>query len=139
MPLLLEVNVSGEEAKHGLEPEAVGPLLEALPEHPNVEVRGLMCMASFTGGLEAARRDFAALRRLRDARDRADGTGDAAEIAAAADLLTAYGVSQAPWVMHPGAGKQENHWPAEGFADLALRAAAAGVRRPYCFRRAGKV
>jgi len=66
MPVLLEVNVSSEEAKHGFEPEAVEPFLEELPRYGHVQVRGLMCMASFSGGLEAARRDFAALRELRD-------------------------------------------------------------------------
>lgn len=66
MPILLEVNVSGEAAKHGLELDGVGPFLEELSRYRHVEVRGLMCMASFTGGLEAARREFAALRQLRD-------------------------------------------------------------------------
>jgi hypothetical protein len=66
VPVLLEVNTSGDETKSGLEPEEVEPLLGELPGKPHLEVRGLMCMASFTGGLEAARRDFAALRELRD-------------------------------------------------------------------------
>jgi len=64
--VLLEVNVSGEAAKHGLAPEAVAPLLDALPRLRNVEVRGLMCMAALEGGPEVARRNFAALRQLRD-------------------------------------------------------------------------
>ncbi|MBN2473301.1 MAG: YggS family pyridoxal phosphate-dependent enzyme [Pirellulales bacterium] len=66
VPMLLEVNISGETAKHGFDPTAVEPFLEQLAGYRHVEVRGLMCMASFTGGLEAARRDFAALRGLRD-------------------------------------------------------------------------
>jgi len=65
-PILLEVNVSGETAKHGFEPDAVEPFLETLSRYRHVEVRGLMCMASFSGGLEAAGREFAALRGLRD-------------------------------------------------------------------------
>ena len=64
--VLLEVNTSGETAKHGLQPEEVEPLLAELPQYPNLVVRGLMCMASLEGGLDAARRDFAALRQLRD-------------------------------------------------------------------------
>lgn len=71
VPVLLEVNVSGEEAKHGFEPDAVRPLLDELPGYRNVEVRGLMCMARWGGGDDAARRDFAALRELRE-RLRAD-------------------------------------------------------------------
>jgi hypothetical protein len=66
LPLLLEINVSGEAAKHGFPPDAVEPLLEMLPAYRNIEVRGLMCMAALEGGLCAARRDFAALRVLRD-------------------------------------------------------------------------
>lgn len=65
-PILLEVNVSGEAAKHGLTPDDVEPLLLELASHQHLAVRGLMCMASLEGGLDAARRDFAALRCLRD-------------------------------------------------------------------------
>ncbi|MGA2035570.1 MAG: YggS family pyridoxal phosphate-dependent enzyme [Thermoguttaceae bacterium] len=63
-PLLLEVNVSGEPAKGGLAAADVGPLLERVPQYGRVRVRGLMCMAGLEG--DAARRDFAALRTLRD-------------------------------------------------------------------------
>jgi hypothetical protein len=65
-PILLEVNTSGETAKHGLQPGEVEPLLTELPRYRHVAVRGLMCMASLEGGPDAARRDFAALRQLRD-------------------------------------------------------------------------
>ncbi|MHC4399873.1 MAG: YggS family pyridoxal phosphate-dependent enzyme [Planctomycetota bacterium] len=64
--ILLEINVSGDVAKHGLEPDAVEPLLDELAGARHLEVCGLMCMASFFGGPDAARRDFAALRSLRD-------------------------------------------------------------------------
>lgn len=66
LPLLLEVNISGEAAKHGFAPDAIEPLLGELAGYHHVGVRGLMCMASLEGGLDAARRDFAALRLLRD-------------------------------------------------------------------------
>ena len=66
MPLLLEVNVSGDAAKHGFRPQEIELFLKDLPGYEHVQARGLMCMASFTGGLDAARRDFAALRKLRD-------------------------------------------------------------------------
>ena len=66
LPVLLEVNVSGEAAKHGFQPQTIEPFLAELAGHENVEVRGLMCMAGLEGGLDIARRDFAALRQLRD-------------------------------------------------------------------------
>jgi len=64
--ILIEVNVSGEEAKHGFAPQRVEPFLEEAATCKNVAVRGLMCMAGFDSGADAARRDFAALRQLRD-------------------------------------------------------------------------
>jgi len=66
VPVLLEVNVSGEPAKHGFAPQSVAPYLEELARLEHVEVRGLMTMAALEGGAAAARRDFAALRQLRD-------------------------------------------------------------------------
>ena len=66
VPILLEVNVSGDATKHGLEADAIEPFLDDLAGYQHVELRGLMCMASFAGGLDTARRDFGALRNLRD-------------------------------------------------------------------------
>ena len=64
--VLLEVNISGDAAKHGLQPEQVRPLIELAMNWPFVRIRGLMGMAALDGGVDAARRNFAALRRLRD-------------------------------------------------------------------------
>lgn len=64
--LLLEVNTSGEEAKHGFAPDDVAPALAAAARLASVRVRGLMCMAALDGGLDVARANFAALRDLRD-------------------------------------------------------------------------
>jgi pyridoxal phosphate enzyme (YggS family) len=64
--VLLEVNVSGEDAKHGCAPAAIEPLLPQLAGYRHVRVGGLMCMAGLEGGPDRARRDFAALRALRD-------------------------------------------------------------------------
>jgi PLP dependent protein len=66
VPILLEVNTSGEPAKGGFEPAAIEPFLPALAGYRHVAVCGLMCMAGLEGGLDAAHRDFAALRQLRD-------------------------------------------------------------------------
>lgn len=66
LPVLLEVNISGESAKHGFTPELIEPFLAELAGYRNVAVRGLMCMAGLEGGPDDARREFAALRQLRD-------------------------------------------------------------------------
>ncbi len=72
VPVLLEVNVSREQAKQGFAPEEIGPrpgvpgALRRLIELPHIEIRGLMCMAGLEGGGEEARREFAGLRTLRD-------------------------------------------------------------------------
>ena len=66
MPVLLEVNVSGEAAKTGFAPAEIGPLLPKLVEFKNIEIRGLMCIAGLEGSDAEARRDFAALRTLRE-------------------------------------------------------------------------
>jgi hypothetical protein len=64
VPVLLEVNVSGEPAKHGLAVAEVEPALAELAGLRNVQVRGLMCMAGLEGDLDRASREFAALRLL---------------------------------------------------------------------------
>ena len=66
VPVLLEVNISGESAKHGFSPEEMPEVLLELNRFSHVEVQGLMGMAGLQGGLEAARRQFAFLRELRD-------------------------------------------------------------------------
>ncbi len=73
-PILLEVNISGDESKHGFHPREMPEVLQLSRRFPNLELRGLMGMASLEGDLEAARLDFRRLRELRDRlRDRGDG------------------------------------------------------------------
>jgi len=66
IPVLLEVNASGEGTKQGFEPDQMESVLAQFAGLQWVEIRGLMCMASLEGGSETARRDFARLRELRD-------------------------------------------------------------------------
>lgn len=62
--ILIEVNVDGEESKHGFTPDALLAEWEALVALPHVEIRGLMCIPAPTADPEAARPAFATLRRL---------------------------------------------------------------------------
>jgi pyridoxal phosphate enzyme (YggS family) len=64
--VLLEVNTSGESAKHGLAPDEVERVLDAAPKYRHVIVLGLMTMAALEGGPSVAARNFATLRELRD-------------------------------------------------------------------------
>ena len=64
--ILMEVNVSGEESKYGLEPDAALSLLEKIVEMPHLNLRGLMTMAPLTEDMELVSRVFGDLARLRD-------------------------------------------------------------------------
>jgi pyridoxal phosphate enzyme (YggS family) len=66
LPVLLEVNISGEQAKHGFSPDELENTLPSIAELSNIEVRGLMAMAGLEGDLDDARREFRAVRVLRD-------------------------------------------------------------------------
>ncbi|KAB3535277.1 YggS family pyridoxal phosphate-dependent enzyme [Alkaliphilus pronyensis] len=61
---LVEVNISGEESKYGLNPSEVKPLLEKLDTLSFVKVEGLMTMAPYVENPEEVRKYFRALRQL---------------------------------------------------------------------------
>lgn len=63
--VLLEINISGDEAKTGLSPIEAEALLEQLPK-AGIELVGLMAMAGWGTGRDEARRQFDATRELRD-------------------------------------------------------------------------
>ncbi|HMQ31216.1 MAG TPA: YggS family pyridoxal phosphate-dependent enzyme [Chloroflexaceae bacterium] len=76
LPVLLQVNVSGEASKEGFDLpggpanraglDALLPAVEGILALPGLEVRGLMTIAPIGPTPEAARPTFAALRELRD-------------------------------------------------------------------------
>jgi PLP dependent protein len=61
---LVQVNVSGEESKHGLAPEEVINFIEALKDYPNIEVVGFMTMAPYTDDQSLLRHCFRTLKLL---------------------------------------------------------------------------
>ena len=67
LPVLLEVNVSGEATKFGVAPVDLPALAEVVRGLPELELRGLMTVGRPVAAAEAARADFARLRELRDA------------------------------------------------------------------------
>ncbi|MFC5467177.1 YggS family pyridoxal phosphate-dependent enzyme [Cohnella suwonensis] len=66
VPCLLQVNVSGEQSKHGLAPEQALPFLHGLGKYDRIRPVGLMTMAPYESEPEETRPVFRALRLLRD-------------------------------------------------------------------------
>src|SRR6202162_1771724 len=64
--VLLEVRVSAEETKSGVEEAGVGELVEAVLALRHLELRGLMCIPPFHEDAEKARPFFLRLRDLRE-------------------------------------------------------------------------
>jgi pyridoxal phosphate enzyme (YggS family) len=65
-PVLLQVNTSGEAAKAGLPPEAIGDLLATVRAEPALNTVGLMTMAPEGASETELRRTFRRLRELAD-------------------------------------------------------------------------
>jgi hypothetical protein len=66
LDVLIEVNVSGDATKTGLDSDEIEPLLPQIARLPSLRVCGLMAMARWGGTLDEARGDFVRLRNLRD-------------------------------------------------------------------------
>lgn len=68
VPCLFQVNISGEQSKHGLAPEDLRAFIEALQANglDRIMPIGLMTMAPYESEPEATRPIFRALRELRD-------------------------------------------------------------------------
>lgn len=68
LPILLEIKLSGEADKTGLEPDSdeLRQLLEQLPDFTHLKMCGLMTIAPLTGDEAIARACFRNLRQLRD-------------------------------------------------------------------------
>ncbi|MBU0678320.1 MAG: YggS family pyridoxal phosphate-dependent enzyme [Verrucomicrobia bacterium] len=65
MPIFVEVNVSGEPAKFGVNPDDLQDLLESTVNCPHIEVRGLMTMPPWSDDPEKARGHFRELAGLK--------------------------------------------------------------------------
>lgn len=69
--ILVQVNVSGEENKFGIQPEDAFPLMESLSQLKNIQVCGLMTMAPKTDHPDDCRKFFYGLHKLSvDIRDK---------------------------------------------------------------------
>ncbi len=66
LPVLLEVNVSGEESKEGMAPSELRAQARQIVALPHLDVQGLMTIAPLVENAEEVRPVFRALRELRD-------------------------------------------------------------------------
>ena len=73
LPVLLQVNVAGEDQKSGCTPEAARTLARQISALGHLRLEGLMTMAPFTDDVEVQRRTFRGLRVLRDTITEEDG------------------------------------------------------------------
>lgn len=62
----VQVNISGEETKGGIDPSSTKDLVQQVAELPNLELRGLMTMPPFFDQPERARPFFVALNELKE-------------------------------------------------------------------------
>jgi pyridoxal phosphate enzyme (YggS family) len=66
IPILIQVNVSGEASKYGFAPNEVRSTVEQASHLPHLEIKGLMTIAPYTDNPEDIRPIFRQLRMLRD-------------------------------------------------------------------------
>ena|SRR5437763_4200246 len=71
--VLIEVNVSGEASKFGVEPDGVLALAREVAAHGELQLEGLMTVGALVASPEAARPGFVRLRELRDSTARSLG------------------------------------------------------------------
>ena len=64
VPVLIEVNVAGEESKFGVSPEETEELIREIAKLPGIAVKGLMTIAPFVENPEENRVHFANLKKL---------------------------------------------------------------------------
>ena len=64
--ILLEIHIAEETTKQGLTPQEAEALADRMAEFPNVRLRGVMGMATFTDDMAQVRREFRVLKALSD-------------------------------------------------------------------------
>lgn len=66
LPILVEVNVTEDATKTGMDPSGLPELFERIGDCPHLILRGLMAMSTNFSGGDQARHEFARVRQLRD-------------------------------------------------------------------------
>ncbi len=89
LPCLVQVNVSGEATKSGLDPDAVHGFVDGLAAFASLRVVGLMTLASPAEDPEDVRSEFAVMRRLADSYRGAGGRLEALSMGMSHDFEVA--------------------------------------------------
>ena len=87
--LCIQVNISGEASKSGVEPAALATLARAVARMPRLKLRGLMSVPEPTGDEALSRRRFASLRKLLEELNRDGHALDTLSMGMTADLEAA--------------------------------------------------
>ena len=66
MPVLVEINIAGEETKYGIKPEELTHVIQQMIAFTNLRVNGLMTMEPYSHDPEASRPHFRCMKRLFD-------------------------------------------------------------------------
>jgi len=66
MPILVEINIAGEETKYGINPDEAPDMLRQIASFPNLRVEGLMTMEPYLDNPEDSRPYFKRMKRLFD-------------------------------------------------------------------------
>lgn len=66
LPVLLEVNVTGDSSKTGLSAAELPAILAQVDQLTGIEIKGLMAMSSLAASAQEARHEFEQVRELRD-------------------------------------------------------------------------
>ena len=64
LPCLVQVNITGQDQKYGLDPEETHDFLDHCAQYDHLDVRGLMALASFVDDPEDVRDEFRRMREL---------------------------------------------------------------------------
>ena len=67
MPVLVEVNIAGEESKYGVKPEELTQIIQQIAALPDLRVNGLMTMEPYSHDPEVSRPHFRRMKQLFDA------------------------------------------------------------------------
>ena len=97
LQVCLQVNVSGEASKGGVQEAQLGPLAQAVARLPRLQLRGLMAIPAPAPGLAAQRMPFARLRALLEDLNAAGFALDTLSMGMSADLEAAI-LEGATWV-----------------------------------------